>query len=498
MKNKKIFIWLGFHLFIFLSCLSIILVNNTFMRGGAQSNSIDASSQDTSFADKKNIFKINTNLFDIIPQSSSQKQALKAESIYSKKAGNIFLVLIKSKDFNKAKDAGKKLADILSSKENSELFKNISFEVSGNVTSEIEKFYFDNRFFVLDENDIEALKSEQGITDFISEAILNIFNGFVSVDLEKDPFLITENAVQHSLSNVLQSGSSMNLTDGVLCNYIDDYCYIMLRASLTDKGASITNKDSGVKKIYQYCANLKNENIEVDFVFSGIPFHSYESSSSAQKEITIITIVSIALIIILFLVIFNNLIPICYSVGAIIISCLTAFLSVLLCFRQIHILTFVFGTTLIGTCLDYSVHYFIRWKTSLEKNVLSKIKKGLTMSLVSTLLSYFILIFAPFDLLKQIAVFSFAGILSTYLTVICLYPLIPNSKNEKIAVLDKFSQLKINQKNKKIIYRISIATIVVVAIFGFKKISIDNSLQNMYSMKGRLLENEIESRKVFK
>lgn len=98
------------------------------------------------------------------------------------------------------------------------------------------------------------------------------------------------------------------------------------------------------------------------FVFSGTPFHSYKSSANASKEITLISGISILAVIIVLLLIFKTPRPIFCSVCSILISTLTAFMATLGIFGKMHILTLVFGTSLIGSCIDYSLHYFISWK----------------------------------------------------------------------------------------------------------------------------------------
>ena len=50
--------------------------------------------------------------------------------------------------------------------------------------------------------------------------------------------------------------------------------------------------------------------------------------------------------------------------------------------------------------------------------------KGLFLSLVSTVICYLVLLFAPFNLIKQMAIFSTTGIISTFLTAVSVYPFI--------------------------------------------------------------------------
>lgn len=456
-------------------------------------------------------YKINTNLFDILPKTNASLEVSHADSVMNSIASRSFIVLVKASSLEKAKSVANQFYKILNTKK--EFFEKINLFVSDDFMSEITNYFFENRFKILNEENIDTLNSEEKISDFIAESLLNLYVGSISTNaIEQDPFLLSEVGLSNALSKIIQNGTSMSVQDGVLCTFVEQDCYVMIRGILTKDAASITNKSSGVKLIYETSQNIQNKmqnNDEVKFIFSGVPFHSYESSSSAQKEITIISIVSMFLIILLCYFIFRSGLPIVFSVLAITMSALFAIAGVFIIFKEIHILTFVFGTTLIGTCLDYSVHFFVRWKADKNLNSGQEIRnhlfKGITLSFVSTEICYVALFFAPFVLLKQVAVFSFCGILSSYLTVICLYPFLKLPKKQEIFSLKNTNifQNKISEffiKNSKYVKKISFLAIVLLIVIGLivahKNVKIENNLRSFYSMKGTLLQNEIEANKV--
>lgn len=454
-------------------------------------------------------FKINTNLFDILPETNARGEVSKADSVLNNKTGRTFVVLVKSDSFENSKKAASNLCSWLEGSleltKEKKSFESISLYMNENVLSEIENYYSENKFFLLNGERterflIEGDEGKTAVEDFITESQMLLMSPFsFNADYENDPFGLAGIEITESLDKINDSGTSMSLKDGVLAAEKDGFYYVMIRGVLTPEGASITNKNSGVKKIYDAAKEVQKNGIE--FIFSGVPFHSYESSTSAQFEITLISTVSMILIILLCIYIFRNALPVVSSVGAITMSALFALSSVLVVFREIHILTFVFGTTLIGTCLDYSVHFFVRWKGDLSLKSGTEIRnhlfKGLSLSLVSTEICYLVLVFAPFTLLKQVAVFSFSGILSSYLTVLCLYPEIKMPKEKKeLAVINWIKKIQPDGKVKKIILA-SIAVLSLITFFAFRKnVRIENNLRSFYSMKGRLLQSEIESNKI--
>jgi predicted exporter len=298
----------------------------------------------------------------------------------------------------------------------------------------------------------------------------------------------------------------------------------MLRGTITPEGASVTNKNSSVKKIYAAInttgAAIKAGGTDPDFICSGVPFHSYESSSRAQREISLISTVTLILIIVILFCVFRSLLPAIFSFLAIGISLLLAGSTTLLVFREIHVLSFVFGTTLIGTCVDYSIHYFIHWKgnPSLKtgSQIRSHIFRGIVMSFASTEICFAVLLLAPFGILRQFAVFSLAGMLSSFLTVICLFPYLKIPVNERqihVPFCGRYcgkKDLSSGGESRNLrdfgsdperegifrlpLKRICLAAIVVISLsllfVNRDQARVENNISGLYTMSGKLLESE--------
>ena len=122
------------------------------------------------------------------------------------------------------------------------------------------------------------------------------------------------------------------------------------------------------------------------------------------------------------------------SVGSILVSVLTAVITTLAVFKKMHILTLVFGTSLIGSCIDYSLHYFTQWAGNpllkSGEEIRKHLTKSLSMAIISSVLCYAILLFAPFDMLKQMSgvinqVVGFFGVVMNFFVgcVVAVYVL---------------------------------------------------------------------------
>lgn len=449
---------------------------------------------------KKSI-NIDADLFNMLPKPAMGKAVAAADDKLTEITSQNVFILVSNEDFGKAKAVA---SDVYESLKDSTRFKSVTLYQDtssfGQALSYIEKY----KYNLLDENAVQLLLEEGGAESFAQDALATAYGAFTMTSLDKlseDPFMLTEYNLKVFLSRLQDGGTKMSVKDEVLASFSEGRWYIMIRGVLSKEGAALASKNNAVVLIHQVCDPLEKDGTR--FIYSGTPFHSYKSSSNAAKEISIISGVSLFVVVVILLLIFQSSYPIIYSVGTILWSSLTAISATLAIFGKMHILTLVFGTSLIGSCIDYSLHFFIHWKGNKEcvegVHVRSHLLKGLTLSLVSTVLCYFILVFAPFNLLKQMAVFSISGIFSSFLTVICLYPLvkIPN-KNRDVPLVEKIKTP--DWYNIKLVGRIVMTAMFVVSISILllcrKNVKIENNLARLYKMEGREMENEMEAGRV--
>ena len=94
-------------------------------------------------------------------------------------------------------------------------------------------------------------------------------------------------------------------------------------------------------------------------------------------------------------------------------------------FGNIHVLTLVLGASLIGVAIDYPLHLLSKSWTLQPWNSWNALRAtflGLTLGLATNVIGYLALAFTPFPALSQVAIFSSAGLLGSYLCAVCLLP----------------------------------------------------------------------------
>ncbi|WP_461252521.1 MMPL family transporter [Treponema sp. R8-4-B8] len=444
--------------------------------------------------------RINTMLFDMLPRSSQSRAVMEADMLFGERTGRDIIIFSAAPDFENAKKGAVLLYDELG---NSPDFESITLYFDSEVMAEFSRYLYDYRFVIAEKETLALLKNG-GAEEIAYDALASAFSAinFIPLDnIESDPFLLAERRMREFLSSSMLAGKGFNVKEDVLAIQKEETWYVLLRLTLAPHATSLSSGQNAVGKIYALAPEIKKSVTGLEFYFLGIPFHSYESASGAQREISFISTVTIIIILIMFLYAFRSFLPVFSSILAAGVSLCVATAAALLVFREIHIITFVFGTTLIGTCVDYSAHFFVHWKgnPSLKNGaeIRRSISKSVIMSFISTEICFCVFLFAPFPILKQFAVFSMAGLLSSFLTCFCIYPRlkIPEENKRRFALFEgkiflRLKNLSLPRFAKLAFAAALILTAVLFLIFNFSSVKIENNLSSLYTMSASLLESE--------
>ena len=449
---------------------------------------------------------IDSDLFNLVPKSISMDSVKKAdEKMMAVTSQNVF-VLVSNEDFGEAKKVAEAVYEDLKDSSN---FDSVSLYNDVSSLGEITDFLYKYRMNLIDEKTADMILAQDGgagAQDFAMNVLAQAYGGFTMLpldSLDSDPFMLTEYNLQNYLGAVQNAGTAMSITDGVLASKFEDRWYVMIRAVISRSGSKLASKNNAITEIYKACDDNCG-NAGTTFVYSGTPFHSHESSNSASREISIIATVSMLAVIILLIFIFRSAKPLIFSVLSILISITIAILATLLVFHKMHVITLVFGTSLIGSCIDYSLHFFTHWAGNNELKTTQEIRNhifsGLLMAIISTGICFAILLFAPFTILKQMSLFCLTGLISSFLTTIAIYPYIKLPENRGNVRFVKGFENVISFLEQKWVGRTVIGVLFVASILSLiifhKNVRIKNNVLTLYDMEGKLLNDEITASKV--
>ena len=442
-------------------------------------------------------FSLDSDLFNMLPKAFEEDSLRKANEVLTKRISKVAIVLAADKDFEKAKAGAVKIYEKLNK---NPYFVSVMLHTDNVNPDEIVSFFNRYRFNLLDDETIKSLENG-GAEDFAENALSLAYSPFTILpldNLENDPFMLAEHNLRKYLEIPEHSGTAMKPRDGVLAAQKNGLWYVMVKTELSPEGAALASNDNGITEIYDICGKIKAET-GTRCVVSGGTFHSHKSSNSASEEIKTISMISMTVVLLMLFFVFRSATPVVMSLLSIFFSLFSAAALTFAIFGKVHLVTLVFGTSLIGSSIDYSLHYFIHSAGSKEaesgSEVRTKLLPGLTMAIISSCVCFAALFFAPFNLLKQMSLFSIAGLVSSFLTTAAVFPLMPLSEKRSLHGLEVF--YKIIGFIKKINGRFAICAMVAAAlvlIFVFRNnFGIENDIKKLYKETGELLENEKEA-----
>lgn len=162
-------------------------------------------------------------------------------------------------------------------------------------------------------------------------------------------------------------------------------------------------------------------------VAAGLPLHAEAAAVRASNEVNTIGWGSLAAVVLLAWLAFRSFAPIALTALSLAIGMAAGISVTAWVFGQVHLLTLVFGASLVGVAEDYGIHYFaVRqdrpWAP--PRSLMCQLLPGLVLALATSVLAYLALGVAPFPGLRQMAVFSAAGLVGAFLTGVCWFPLL--------------------------------------------------------------------------
>ncbi|KMN49132.1 hypothetical protein VL04_21325 [Chromobacterium violaceum] len=163
----------------------------------------------------------------------------------------------------------------------------------------------------------------------------------------------------------------------------------------------------------------------VQLIQAGVPLFAASAASQAEREVHTIGLGSLLGILLLTVFAFNGVRPRVLVTLSIVAGLACAVSLTTLLFGKLHLITLVFGASLIGVAENYGNNYYAyrlgkpageRWA------MLRGQRTTMWLAFSTTAIGYALLALAPFPGLRQMAVFSVTGLFCAFVTTLCCLP----------------------------------------------------------------------------
>lgn len=371
-------------------------------------------------------YQVNTSLYAILPPRSDPHQAA-AEAVLDSRLTGTVTALVGHAEWPQARQGAEALAAAWL-----QTLPQLALDakVDEAALSELKRLAFETRHALLSSEVRDQLKAGQ-IEALTDQAFADLFSpvSLGALDrLDLDPFLLSASRLRSALA---KGFPSVELREGYLTLEAEGLTYILLRAQLAGGGFGTEVEGHPALRLRQAAEELQLRQPGLQLLLSGVPLHSQESAARAQSEITLLGILSLVAVSLLALLAFRSPIPLAATFSAVVLSILTGLGAAFSLFRELHLFTVVFGTSLIGISVDYSFHFFSEWASATKEQSarasMRQVLPGITAGLLTTLISYAAFLLTGFPLLQEMSVFSMAGLISTWLSVWALMPWLPRA-----------------------------------------------------------------------
>jgi predicted exporter len=275
--------------------------------------------------------------------------------------------------------------------------------------------------------------------------------------------------------------------------------YVLLLLNLQQSAFSISAQQQVIPLLEQAGRAAKQAVPDAEIITAGVILHAAAGSSQASSEMTTIGAGSLIGIVLLMWLTFRSLKPIALIALSIAIGCLGALSVSWLLFGRLHLLTLVFGASLVGIAQDYAIYFLCaRLGTAAQTDsraLLRRLLPGLALMLLAAVIGYLGMALTPFPGLRQMAVFSVLGLLFAWLTVILWFPaLIHADTLRSTALADRYShsigrwpRFRANRNGYLLL-----AAFAIFAAIGMMRLKVSDDIRALQKTPQHLIDDQIK------
>ncbi len=402
------------------------------------------------------------------------------------------IILIGAKDWTEAKFAADAYRAVLSTKP--ELLQQTPLS-DQTQTDWLAKFQ--QHSLILLSSEQEAKLQTEPAQFWLSAALSKLYSPFAGPKLgawRDDPFGFFSSWAQERAQE-----TPVRIRDGHLFVANAEKQYVVMPLSVKLPAFSISAQQVILPLLEQANKAALQAVPGAEIISAGVIIHAAAAGEQANREVSTIGIGSMLGIIILMWLTFASFKPISLILLSIGIGCLGALSVCWLVFGHIHLLTLVFGASLIGVAQDYGL-YFLCNRLSADVKLdssalLKRLMPGLGLTLVTTMIGYMGLALTPFPGLRQMALFSALGLVFAWLTVVCWFPMLVSGGTLKSGRLARANSALLKYWPVLKVNKLGLASIFLFSIFaalGWSRLGVNDDIRLLQNPPKRLVSEQIK------
>lgn len=435
----------------------------------------------------------DTDILALLPAQQHDAVLQQAFSRMAEAAQQRLIVIVGADDWSEAKRAADLYFEVL--KPHGDLIQWNERVTEQSPTDGLTQFQRHRAvlFTAQDESTLRSQNQEYWVNVALTK-LYSPFGGMRPVAWQDDPFGLFGAWVQARAQD-----TPVRPRDGLL--YIGDGRreYVVLPMTLRVAVFSLAAQQAVMSLLEQARRAAQAAVPQVQVVVGGVILHAAAAGEQARWELSVIGFGSVVGIVLLIWLVFRSLKPIALVMLSIAVGCLGALSVSWLLFERLHLLSLVFGASLIGGAQDYGIYFLcnrIAADAQLDSwQLLRRLLPALLLALITTVAGYMGLALTPFPGLRQIAVFSAIGLVFAWLTVVFWFPfLVRPDTLGKIRLADRYegamARWPLLGRDRRTF--VAVTLFATLAIFGGWRLGISDDIRLLQNSPKRLIDDQIK------
>jgi len=436
--------------------------------------------------------RMETDILALLPQTETDRGFDAPLDEFSAQLARKQIFLIGSGTLGDARLAAAAFAKEL---EASGAFPSVQWELDTDISQRVA-IYLAHRAFLLSPRDGEALAA--GATEQLQKRALRAAytpSGLMHpLGLAEDPLGFTNDFLR---ATTVSSGNA-RVEDSMLVVERDGRPFVLVLTETSGHPFASSTQERVIPAIERArLAASRATSSPVEIVGSGAIQHASASAMRAKHEIATFGSIESIAVVLLLLLIFGSMRPLLLGLLTLGLAITAAYTVVHFVFNEVHILALVFGSSLIGSVIDYSIHFFAdRFRDPAQwtpASAVPHVGPAILLGLATTLVGYLVLAAVPFPGLEQIAVFCMTGLIVGCGSVLCLYPVLASAHGH----LPKLGPLA-GQAIDRVLQgwrwtrtkRVVLAVFALVVALGLARVQVQDDVKALQQSPEQLVSDE--------
>lgn len=431
--------------------------------------------------------RIDSDLFALLPHNERDPLAEMAMTRLSQQGERQLVILIGHRDASQAMQSARDYASRIAS------LPLRARDLPGDMAG-LRDFYRPYRQGLLTEADRTQLdhQPQQAAFEQAMGLALSPFSAG-GLNWQDDPF----GHYSHWLLD-LATGTRVRPQNGMLMVENSGIHYVVLLRELPGSAFSFDLQEQIVPALDAISAEITATQPGIEIRRAGVILHAAAASQTAQQEISVIGLGSTAGILLLVFLIWRGWqapLLVCLALGT---GTLVATALAFACFPRVHILTLVFGASLVGVAEDYAMHALIH---AIDDDTppmqrYRHLFPGMLLALLTTILGYLGLALTPFPGLTQMAVFSVSGIAAAWLAVMLWFPLLGPASMKPSWLARRYLDSERSWQPKRPMMLVTGILLLILAVIGATRFRVHDDIRALAGLNPALLADQIAANRI--